>query len=117
MRRLEHPNVLRFIGVLYKERKLHLITEYVKGGSLRELIQNVQHSLSWTIRCRIVHDISCGMAYLHSMGVIHRDLSSHNCLVREVSINKIMGQFLVTNKASLNFVLFVMRTICIYLSG
>ncbi|XP_021947855.2 LIM domain kinase 1 isoform X2 [Folsomia candida] len=83
LRRLEHPNVLRFIGVLYKERKLHLITEYVKGGSLRELIQNVQHSLSWTIRCRIVHDISCGMAYLHSMGVIHRDLSSHNCLVRE----------------------------------
>lgn len=24
-------------------------------------------------------------AYLHSMNIIHRDLNSHNCLVREVS--------------------------------
>lgn len=24
-------------------------------------------------------------AYLHSMNVIHRDLNSHNCLVREVN--------------------------------
>lgn len=27
-------------------------------------------------------------AYLHSMNVIHRDLNSYNCLVREVSIKK-----------------------------
>lgn len=27
----------------------------------------------------------CPQAYLHSMNIIHRDLNSHNCLVREVS--------------------------------
>ncbi len=29
LRSLSHKNVLRFIGILYKDKKLHLITEYV----------------------------------------------------------------------------------------
>ncbi|KAA0720335.1 LIM domain kinase 1 [Triplophysa tibetana] len=63
MRCLEHPNVLKFIGILYKDKRLNLISEYVQGGTLRDTIQK--------------------MAYLHSMNVIHRDLNSHNCFVRE----------------------------------
>uniref|UniRef100_A0A2K6TD67 LIM domain kinase 1 n=1 Tax=Saimiri boliviensis boliviensis TaxID=39432 RepID=A0A2K6TD67_SAIBB len=63
MRCLEHPNVLKFIGVLYKDKRLNFITEYIKGGTLRDIIKS--------------------MAYLHSMSIIHRDLNSHNCLVRE----------------------------------
>ncbi len=34
MRTLSHNNVLRFIGVLYKEKRLHLVTEFVAGGTL-----------------------------------------------------------------------------------
>lgn len=32
-----------------------------------------------------VHHLSPSQAYLHSMNVIHRDLNSHNCLVRQVN--------------------------------
>lgn len=31
-------------------------------------------------------------AYLHSMNIIHRDLNSHNCLVREVSSAGQLGE-------------------------
>lgn len=41
MRCLEHPNVLKFIGVLYKEKRLNFITEYIKGGTLRGLIKTM----------------------------------------------------------------------------
>lgn len=41
MRCLEHPNVLKFIGVLYKEKRLNFITEYIKGGTLRSLIKSM----------------------------------------------------------------------------
>uniref|UniRef100_A0AAZ3S1D0 LIM domain kinase 1 n=1 Tax=Oncorhynchus tshawytscha TaxID=74940 RepID=A0AAZ3S1D0_ONCTS len=63
MRCLEHPNVLKFIGVLYKDKRLNFIAEYIKGGTLRETIKK--------------------MSYLHSVNIIHRDLNSYNCLVRE----------------------------------
>lgn len=83
LRSLSHGNVLRFIGVLYRDKKLHLVTEFVPGGSLKELIQNGDLALPWECRIRFAKDIACGMAYLHSKNIIHRDLNSLNCLVRE----------------------------------
>ncbi|EAA00057.4 AGAP011710-PA, partial [Anopheles gambiae str. PEST] len=83
LRSLSHHNVLRFIGVLYKDKKLHLVTEFIPGGSLKELIHDSGLPLSWAQRISFARDISSGMSYLHSMNIIHRDLNSLNCLVRE----------------------------------
>lgn len=83
LRSLSHHNVLRFIGVLYREKKLHLVTEFIPGGSLKELIHDSGLPLPWEQRISFAKDIACGMAYLHSMNIIHRDLNSLNCLVRE----------------------------------
>lgn len=83
LRSLSHCNVLRFIGVLYRDKKLHLVTEFVPGGSLKELIHDSDLPLPWEQRIRFAKDIACGMAYLHSKNIIHRDLNSLNCLVRE----------------------------------
>ncbi|XP_033201270.2 LIM domain kinase 1 isoform X1 [Bombus vancouverensis nearcticus] len=83
LRSLHHNNVLRFIGVLYKDKKLHLVTEYIAGGTLRALLHDTNEILPWEQRTSFAKDIAAGMAYLHSMNIIHRDLNSHNCLVRE----------------------------------
>ncbi|XP_019341871.1 LIM domain kinase 1 isoform X2 [Alligator mississippiensis] len=83
MRCLEHPNVLKFIGVLYKDKRLNFITEYIKGGTLRGIIKSMESQYPWSQRVSFAKDIAAGMAYLHAMNIIHRDLNSHNCLVRE----------------------------------
>jgi LIM domain kinase 1 len=83
LRSLSHNNVLLFIGVLYKDKKLHLLTEFISGGSLKELIHDSGLPLPWEQRISFAKDIACGMSYLHSMNIIHRDLNSLNCLVRE----------------------------------
>ncbi|KAK6296744.1 hypothetical protein J4Q44_G00328860 [Coregonus suidteri] len=83
MRCLEHPNVLKFIGVLYKDKRLNFIAEYIKGGTLREIIKKMDTNYPWNQRVSFAKDIAAGMSYLHSMNIIHRDLNSDNCLVRE----------------------------------
>lgn len=81
MRSLDHPNVLKFIGVLYKDKKLNLLTEYIEGGTLKDFVRSVD-PLPWQQKVRFAKGIASGMAYLHSMCIIHRDLNSHNCLIK-----------------------------------
>ncbi|XP_060081124.1 LIM domain kinase 1-like, partial [Ylistrum balloti] len=83
LRSLDHPNVLQFLGVLYKDKKLNLVTEFMAGGTLKELLHDMTKPLSWTRRINITKDISNGMAYLHKMDIIHRDLNSNNCFVKQ----------------------------------
>ncbi|KAA8592248.1 hypothetical protein FQN60_017703 [Etheostoma spectabile] len=81
MRCLEHPHVLKFIGVLYKDKRLNLITEFIEGGTLKDFIRDTDQ-FPWEQRVSFAKSIASGMAYLHSMSIIHRDLNSHNCLVK-----------------------------------
>ncbi|XP_017276744.1 LIM domain kinase 1 [Kryptolebias marmoratus] len=83
MRCLDHPNVLKFIGLFYKDKRIHFVSEYIQGGTLREAIIKMTEDFPWSIKVGYAKDIAAGMAYLHSMNVIHRDLNSYNCLVRE----------------------------------
>jgi len=49
----------------------------------------------------VCHAIDVFQAYLHSRDIIHRDLNSHNCLIKEVMIIMMMimviGPLIVNN--------------------
>eukprot|EP00731_Ephydatia_muelleri_P023352 Em0015g935a len=84
LKSLNHPNILHFIGILYKENKvLVLITEYADGGTLRKAIKNKDNPFPWHTRLSVARDIASGMNYLHSKGIVHRDMNSKNCLLRK----------------------------------
>ncbi|KAJ7996127.1 hypothetical protein DPEC_G00233850 [Dallia pectoralis] len=64
MRCLNHPNVLRFIGLLYKDNRLNFISEFVQGGTLRETINKMEKDFSWSLRVSFAKDIAAGMVSL-----------------------------------------------------
>jgi len=84
LRGLSHPRLLRYIGFLYNKRKdLHIITEFIPGGTLEDLLHTSTQPLSFVYKLMLGIDIASAMEYLHSQEIIHRDLNSPNCLMRE----------------------------------
>lgn len=86
LKSLSHPNVLRFIGLLFNGTTLQMITEYVAGGDLEELIDRTRQEyanliLTMDQKVCIAIDICRALDYLHAKQIVHRDLKPQNCLV------------------------------------
>lgn len=60
-----------------------IVTEFMAGGSLSDLLRDQARTVLWRTRIAIGLEIALGMAHLHSRGLLHRDLKSGNVLLDE----------------------------------
>jgi len=88
LRRLRHPNVVTLMAVCRKPPALSILTEYVAGGSMFQLLHGAaiyrttrDPSREPATLIPILLQVAVGIAFLHSMLVIHRDVKSHNVLL------------------------------------
>uniref|UniRef100_A0A2P2LSA7 non-specific serine/threonine protein kinase n=1 Tax=Rhizophora mucronata TaxID=61149 RepID=A0A2P2LSA7_RHIMU len=79
---LKHPNIVRFIGACRKPMVWCIVTEYAKGGSVRQFLTKRQNrAVPLKLAVKQALDVARGMAYVHGLGFIHRDLKSDNLLI------------------------------------
>lgn len=96
---LNHPAILKGLGSGKYNRIPFLVTEYVNGKSLRDVIDS-SAPLPVDQTLDLVRKVADGMAYCHQNDVIHRDLKPENIFITELNQPVIMDFGLALTKGA-----------------
>jgi serine/threonine protein kinase len=93
MSQLYHPNIVLFLGGTFpaaqtggaEPDKLVMVTQYMRGGSLLQLIEDASRPISLLQALIMARDTALGMNWLHSRNpcLLHLDLKPANLLIDE----------------------------------
>ena len=77
-----HPNVVQYLATCYDpDTRLPVLLMEICDESLTAFLERSPGPLSYHIQLNICHDIALALIYLHSNGLIHRDLTGNNVLM------------------------------------
>ena len=79
MRALRHPNIVNYVDSLLYKNELWVAMEYMEGGSLTDVV--LANVMTEGQIAAVSRETLHGLQYLHSHGVIHRNVKSDNVLL------------------------------------
>ena len=107
---IKHPNIVQYLGTSTdSENGLPVLLMELMDESLTSFVERSQRNLPYHIEVTVSNDIALALSFLHSNGIIHRDLSSNNVLmignsrakVTDFGMAKLAGANLQATRVSL----------------
>lgn len=86
LREARHPNVIEYVDEAYEGENLILVMERAKetlAFRLEQGASDLQTMVSW------MEEALAGLAYLHQLGLVHRDISPKNIMFAEDGVLKL----------------------------
>lgn len=82
LRKLDHRNVVKLLEVFENESAIYLVMEYMDRGDLYTLLKGQKKGRLSEIQTKpLFFQILRGLEYIHSQGVLHRDIKLDNILL------------------------------------
>ncbi|XP_069781346.1 serine/threonine-protein kinase PLK4 [Narcine bancroftii] len=78
---LKHPSILELYNYFEDSNYVYLVLEMCHNGEMSRYLKNRKASFSEDEARHFMHHIVTGMLYLHSHGILHRDLTLSNLLL------------------------------------
>ena len=88
MRGLFHPSVTKILETFESEKYMLIIMEYISGGNLQNFVKKRRKLCEKTAKI-LFRQIIQGIKYIHSRGIVHRDIKLENILLDLNNIIKI----------------------------
>ena len=80
MQHLEHPNIVQYLGCERREYAISIFLEYIPGGSIGSCLRK-HGKFEEGVVSSLTRQTLAGLAYLHTEGILHRDLKADNILL------------------------------------
>ena len=80
---IRHPNIVQYLCMHQdSDTGLPVLLMELMDDSLTHFLESSPQLIPYHIQVNICHDITLALLFLHSNGIVHRDLSSNNVLLR-----------------------------------
>ncbi len=79
---IRHPNIVQYLGI-YRDPDTGLpaLLMELMDDSLTLFLESSPQPIPYHMQVNVCHDVTLALSFLHSNGIIHRDLSSNNVLL------------------------------------
>ena len=88
MRGLYHPSVTKILETFETDQYMLIIMEYISGGNLQNFVKKRRKLCEKTAKI-LFRQLIQGIKYIHSKGIVHRDIKLENILLDLNNIVKI----------------------------
>jgi len=87
MKLCRHPNVVRLLDHFENAEFIFIVMEYLSGGDLGNHLEVKKFQFTERRAAEIMFQLANGLNYLHSYGVLHRDLKPDNIMLSDQTEN------------------------------
>jgi len=79
----QHPNIIRLLDIFENVEFIYLVMEILMGGNLFKYFEKRKCCLPERSTRKIIHSLATALFYLHSYGIIHRDIKLENIMMTD----------------------------------
>ena len=77
----QHPNIVTMVDVFENPEFFYIVLEFLSGGDMFDYLKRREFEIAEDRARQIIHHIANAIYYMHSLGIVHRDIKLENIMM------------------------------------